>query len=504
MQVHSQAESHAVRRRRGAALLWGVLCHATFAIAVAMMIYAMYAGMQAGWGTLGGPWRWLANALLILQFPLLHSFLLTPPGRRWLKRLAPVELGEHLLTTTYVIIASVQVILLFTLWSPGGVIWWEAEGDTRIFLSLLYATAWLLLFKSIADAGLGLHTGTIGWRAVWKDMKPVYPPMPSSGLFRLCRQPIYVSFALTTWTVPVWTPDQLFLAVTLTCYCLVGPLFKEERFKKLYKAEFEDYRRRIPYWLPWSRRAQPPVPKRRMPPMRNDQTMYRTYAAEWWTGRHRWLRTMHNLVPPRLAYFDGVVSNWRGMSVLDLGCGGGFMAEALASRGAKVIGVDPSAPAIQAGRDHAEAARLDIDYRVGTGEAIPAPNESQDCVVVVDVFEHVADPGVVLDEIRRVLKPGGLLLFDTLNRTRLAAFVFVLLGEDILRIGPRGTHDPAKFIKPSELQAMLAKAGFEAGPVTGFGPNGLNRHFDVTFGRLPTAALMYLGYAIKRDASRTG
>jgi 2-polyprenyl-6-hydroxyphenyl methylase/3-demethylubiquinone-9 3-methyltransferase len=238
--------------------------------------------------------------------------------------------------------------------------------------------------------------------------------------------------------------------------------------------------------------------------MRNDQTMYRSYAAEWWSGRHRWLRTMHNLVPARLQYFDRVVRDWRELRVLDLGCGGGFMAEALAERGAKVIGIDPSAPAIEAAREHAKAAGLAIDYRVGTGEAIPAENESLDCVVVVDVLEHVADPAVVLDEIRRVLKPGGLLLFDTLNRTRLAAFVFVFLGEDILRIGPRGTHDPAKFIKPAELQAMLADAGFEAAPVTGLGPNGLNKRFDVTFGRLPTVALMYLGHAIKRNAPGAG
>lgn len=235
-----------------------------------------------------------------------------------------------------------------------------------------------------------------------------------------------------------------------------------------------------------------------MPPLRNDQAMYRKYAAEWWTGRHRWLRTMHNLVPPRLKYFDGIVSDWRGMSVLDLGCGGGFMAEALARRGAKVIGVDPSAPAIEAAREHAKAEGLAIDYQVGTGEAIPAPDESFDCVVVVDVFEHVADVSIVLDEIRRVLKPGGLLLFDTLNRTKVSAFIFVTLGEDILRIGPRGTHDPAKFIKPSELQAMLTEARFNAAPVAGLGPNGLNRRFDVTFGLLPTVALMYLGHAVKR------
>jgi methanethiol S-methyltransferase len=253
MQLHSP-ENNNLRRQKSVAVIWAVLCHATFAVAVAMMIYVMYTGMQAGWGTLRGPWRWVANALLILQFPLLHSFLLSWPGRPWLKWLAPAGLGEPLATTTYVTIASLQVILLFALWSPGGIVWWEAEGASRIFLSLLYATAWLLLFKSMADAGLGLHMGAIGWRAVWKNVKPVYPPMPSTGLFRLCRQPIYVSFALTLWTVPVWTPDQLFLAVSLTCYCLIGPLFKEARFKRMYRAEFENYRRQVPYWLPWPRR----------------------------------------------------------------------------------------------------------------------------------------------------------------------------------------------------------------------------------------------------------
>jgi 2-polyprenyl-6-hydroxyphenyl methylase / 3-demethylubiquinone-9 3-methyltransferase len=235
-----------------------------------------------------------------------------------------------------------------------------------------------------------------------------------------------------------------------------------------------------------------------MPPMRNDQSMYRTYAAGWWTGRHRWLRTLHNLVPPRLKYFDGIVKDWRGMSVLDLGCGGGFMAEALARRGAKVIGIDPSAPAIEAAREHAAAEGLDIDYRVASGEDLPLSDGSLDCVVAVDVFEHVTDIAPVLDEICRVLKPGGQLLFDTVNRTTLASLIFVFLGEVVLRIGPRGTHDPAKFIKPSELQAKLLHGGFDPGPMAGLGPSGLNRLFDITFARLPTLSLMYMGYAAKK------
>ena len=489
-------------RRSAIATAYGIVCHTAFVLAVGTMFIAMYNGASVGFGTLRSPWNWLANAILVLQFPLLHSFLLTPCGRAVMRRAAPRNYGDDLSTTTYVIIASAQVVLLFALWSPTGIVLWKAEGLARALLSVAYAAAWLLLMKSISDAGPALHTGLLGWNAVRKGVKPRYPPMPSSGLFRLCRQPIYVSFALTLWTVPKWTPDQLFLAASLTTYCLIGPLFKERRFRRSYGTKFDAYQRRVPYWLPWPR---PGGVLMRKPdtPMRNDQSMYRTYAAEWWTGRHRWLRTMHNLVRPRLKYFDRIVKDWRGKSVLDLGCGGGFMAEALTRKGARVIGIDPSAPAIEAARKHAEATRLSIDYRAASGEHLPVPDGSLDCVVVVDVLVHVADPAIVLDEVHRVLKPGGLVLFDTLNRTVLAAFAFVFLGEVVLRIGPRGTHDPQKFIKPLELRAMLLRKGFDVGAMAGLGPSGLNRRFDITFARLPTMSLMYMGYAVKMDAGET-
>lgn len=246
-------ERDEISSRRVIALGYGILCHASFVIGVGVMIVAMYHGMTTGLGKLPAPWNWAANALLILQFPLLHSFLLSNRGRPWLKRLAPREIGDALSTTTYVTIASLQVLLLFALWSPGGMIWWEAHGVVRAMLTLLYAGAWLLLFKAMRDAGLSLQTGSLGWYAVWKGDKPAYPPMPQRGLFRACRQPIYFSFALTLWTVPVWTPDQLFIAVTLTAYCLLGPLLKERRFLRFYKSEFEAYQRRVPYWLPWPR-----------------------------------------------------------------------------------------------------------------------------------------------------------------------------------------------------------------------------------------------------------
>ena len=238
--------------------------------------------------------------------------------------------------------------------------------------------------------------------------------------------------------------------------------------------------------------------------MRNDLSIYRTYASNWWDGSQRFLRLLHNLVPARLSHFDEVVGTWHGKTVLDLGCGGGFMAEALAKRGATVIGVDPIEAAIAAAEAHAGQEGLAIDYRVGSGEAIPLADRSVDCVVCVDVLEHVADVDRVLDEIARVLKPGGLFLFDTINRTMLAAFMIVHIGESVLRLLPRGTHDPAKFIKPSELSAKLVARGLSVGSLVGFGPCGLNRRLDFTFGRLPSVQVMYVGHACMPAATEHG
>jgi 2-polyprenyl-6-hydroxyphenyl methylase/3-demethylubiquinone-9 3-methyltransferase len=229
--------------------------------------------------------------------------------------------------------------------------------------------------------------------------------------------------------------------------------------------------------------------------MANDLTIYRTYAPNWWDGSQRFLRLLHNIVPARMAHFSTLVGDWTGKTVLDLGCGGGFMSEALAREGAHVVGVDPSAPAIEAAQDHARTEGLKIDYRVGSGERIPIDDSSTDCVVCVDVLEHVDSVGTVLDEIRRVLKPGGLFLFDTINRTTLATLVLVHCGETLLGLLPRGTHDPAKFIRPAELSAELGARGFVVGPFVGLAPRGLNRRLDFTFGRFPSTQIMYMGHA---------
>jgi len=230
--------------------------------------------------------------------------------------------------------------------------------------------------------------------------------------------------------------------------------------------------------------------------MRNNLTIYDKVADRWWSDDIRWVRTLKNLVPGRLKWFDQHI-DWQGKDVLDLGCAGGFIAEALAERGAHVTGIDPASDAIDAARDHARAGKLRIAYDVGVGEALPYDDASFDAVVCVDVLEHVADLNRVLSEVARTMRPGGLLLFDTINRNPLARLASITIAEDVLRLLPRGTHDPAMFIKPKELRAAIQGAGLVPGPITGLGPRGLNRRLDLTFGPLPTTAILYMGIACK-------
>ena len=235
--------------------------------------------------------------------------------------------------------------------------------------------------------------------------------------------------------------------------------------------------------------------------LRNDLTIYDRVADRWWSDDIRWVRTLKNLVPGRLAWFDGQI-DWRGKAVLDLGCAGGFMAEALAQRGSDVTGIDPAAEAIDAARAHARKGGLRIGYDVGVGEALPYDDASFDAVVCVDVLEHVADLNKVLSEVARTLRPGGLFLFDTINRNPLARLATITVAEDVLHLLPRGTHDPAMFIKPAELRAAMQGAGLVPGAMTGLGPRGINRRFDLTFGPLPLTAVLYMGVARKSSTQR--
>ncbi|MEM6619140.1 MAG: isoprenylcysteine carboxylmethyltransferase family protein [Pseudomonadota bacterium] len=242
------------RGRIALALAFGVVVHSVFGIAILTMIAAMYFGMAESFGQVSWPWAGAVNAMLLIQFPLVHSLLLTGPGGRLLRRIVPGRHGQTLATSTYAIVASIQLLLLFGLWTPSGVVWWEAQGAAAWIMTGLYALAWVILVKAIFDAGVELQSGALGWMSLLQDIAPRFPDMPTTGLFRLLRQPIYVAFALTLWTVPTWTPDQLAVAVALTAYCLLAPILKERRLQSRYGERFRAYRERVPYAVPDLRR----------------------------------------------------------------------------------------------------------------------------------------------------------------------------------------------------------------------------------------------------------
>ncbi len=226
----------------------------------------------------------------------------------------------------------------------------------------------------------------------------------------------------------------------------------------------------------------------------NDLTIYDAHAAEWWSDEVRWVRALRNMVPARLRHFDRYMA-WKGAQVLDLGCAGGFMAEALHDRGARVHAIDPASGAVAAAQAHAARTGRDIAYAVGVGEALPYADSSFDAVVCVDVLEHVGDWPRVLAEVARVLRPGGWFLFDTINRTALARIAVVGVAEGVLRLLPRGTHDPALFIRPREIARHLEGQGFVLAPLAGLGPVGVTPRGDPRFGRVPFTGILYMGAA---------
>ncbi|MDH3659307.1 MAG: bifunctional 2-polyprenyl-6-hydroxyphenol methylase/3-demethylubiquinol 3-O-methyltransferase UbiG [Alphaproteobacteria bacterium] len=229
----------------------------------------------------------------------------------------------------------------------------------------------------------------------------------------------------------------------------------------------------------------------------NDLSIYDHAAESWWTGQTRWVRTLAKMVPARLTFFDRLI-DWAGKDVLDLGCAGGFMAEALAKRDANVTGIDPAEQAIAAARTRAGEEGLSVRYDIGVGEHLPYSENAFDAVVCVDVLEHVEDLDKVIAESARVLKPGGLFLFDTINRNLLARLVVITMAEDVLKLLPKGTHDPARFIRPDEIRAVFERHGLAPKAFTGLGPRGIDRQGDFTFGRLPFTGILYIGSATRR------
>ncbi len=195
-------------------------------------------------------------------------------------------------------------------------------------------------------------------------------------------------------------------------------------------------------------------------------------AEDWWNPAGK-MAPLHKFNPVRLAYIrDRAAERFnrdpkrldclKGLRILDIGCGGGVLSEPLARLGAHVVGADPSEANIAVARRHAAQSDLIVDYRCTTAEALADRGERFDLVLAMEVVEHVADVGEFVRRCAEMVKPGGLMIAATLNRT-VKSFALAIVGaEYILRWLPRGTHRWDKFVTPNELEIALEQAGLRA------------------------------------------
>jgi 2-polyprenyl-6-hydroxyphenyl methylase/3-demethylubiquinone-9 3-methyltransferase len=200
-------------------------------------------------------------------------------------------------------------------------------------------------------------------------------------------------------------------------------------------------------------------------------------AHRWWDTESEF-RPLHQINPLRLAWIDDIVP-LAGKRVLDIGCGGGILADAMARKGAEVLGIDLAGKALKVAQLHAlEAQTQGVSYREVSAEALAAEQpERFDVVTCMEMLEHVPDPSSVVRACATLVKPGGHVFFSTINRNA-KAFVFAIVGaEYILNLLPRGTHEFAKFIKPSELAAYARAAGLDLEHTRGMEYNPLTRHY---------------------------
>lgn len=212
-------------------------------------------------------------------------------------------------------------------------------------------------------------------------------------------------------------------------------------------------------------------------------------ASAWWDSDGEFA-PLHQLNPCRLQYIrDRLVQHFGltgsgfspldGLSLLDVGCGGGLLCEPLSRMGASVTGIDVGLENIEAARLHGDRMGLTIDYRHISAEALSGTDERFDVIINMEVLEHVADVSSLLGGCRKLLKDDGILLLSTLNRTPAACAKAIIGAEYVMRWLPRGTHDWNRFIRPQELADYLRVSGFEPGPPAGMMFNPLSGHWRV-------------------------
>ena len=210
----------------------------------------------------------------------------------------------------------------------------------------------------------------------------------------------------------------------------------------------------------------------------NEVAKFEAMAAEWWNPNGKF-KPLHMLNPCRLDYITTQIAEefdrdlqsvlpFKGLRILDIGCGGGLLAEPMARLGAEVVGADAAERNIPVAQVHAEQSGLKIDYRHTTAEHLAAAGEQYDAVLNMEVVEHVADPLAYLTACQQLLKPGGLMVCSTINRNPKSYFMAIIGAEHVMRWLPKGTHEWDKFITPDELFDLISKSGLEPVDRKGF------------------------------------
>jgi 2-polyprenyl-6-hydroxyphenyl methylase / 3-demethylubiquinone-9 3-methyltransferase len=208
-----------------------------------------------------------------------------------------------------------------------------------------------------------------------------------------------------------------------------------------------------------------------------DNELYNRMSNIWWDENEVFSTLLFWLNPVRFGYFREILLEKlkiepRGKETLDVGCGGGLLAEEFARLGCKVTGIDPSERSLAVARAHAQQSGLDINYLIGLGEHLPFADASFDIVYCCDVLEHVNNLEQVISEIARVLKPDGIFFYDTINRTLLSKLVLIKMVQEwkAMRFMPPNLHDWNQFIKPRELITIMRRCGLTNRDLKGITP----------------------------------
>lgn len=201
-------------------------------------------------------------------------------------------------------------------------------------------------------------------------------------------------------------------------------------------------------------------------------------ASRWW-DRESEFKPLHDINPLRVDFIDRIGS-LQGKKVLDVGCGGGILSEAMAHRGAEVTGIDMGEAPLKVAKLHGLETGVSVEYRQITVEELAAEQPAQyDIVTCMEMMEHVPDPSSIVEACSKLVKPGGFAFFSTLNRNPKSYLMAIVGAEQVLKLVPRGTHDFKKFIRPSELSNWIRTSGLQNLEITGLTYNPLTKTYKL-------------------------